>query len=186
MALDYIQENNFFLTEESDTINKDILKQEFPWFLHPKPTTDKFVFMSHTLIKRNEARVNSNYFSFFFKIFERFINKHKLKCDVITRACLNLTFSDSRFTYSDPHVDYTKKHKVIIMYLNNCSGDTYIFNKQYKDKACYPVEKTKGFKVLKKIKPKQGKIIHFDGSYYHANSFCDPGKYRIVCVITYI
>lgn len=185
MALNFLQQDNFFNKEELQVVNNDILNKHFPWYLHPKPTTDKFIFMSHTLIKRNDDKINSEYFYFFFKIFERFIKNNNLECSKITRASLNLTFSDNRFIYSDPHVDYPTKHNVVIMYLNDSDGDTFIFDKQFKNKEYYPIEKIKGFKVLKKVKPQQGRIINFNGSYYHANSFCQEGKFRIVCVLTY-
>jgi len=187
MALKYKQSIDFFTDKETDIINREVLGNTFPWYLHPKPTTDKFVFMSHTLIKRHEEAINSDIYTFFHTIFQRFLKKHKIKCKKITRASLNLTFSDNRFIYSDPHVDYPTPHSVCMMYLNNTKGNTYIFDEKFKNGPEYfPIENTKGLKVLKKIKPEQGKVIHFNGSYYHANSFCDEGKFRIVCVLTYI
>ena len=42
-----------------------LLKNTFPWYLHPNPTTNKFFFMSHSLIKRHEKKINSGVFPFF-------------------------------------------------------------------------------------------------------------------------
>jgi hypothetical protein len=187
MDLNYIENNNFFTKKEIKIINADILGNMFPWYLHPKPTTDKFIFMSHTLIKRNEDKINSNVFDFFANIFARFTYKNNIKCKKITRASLNLTFSDNRYIYSDPHVDYKTPHFVCIMYLNNTEGSTFIFDKKFKNgPEYYPIEKIKNLKILKESKPKQGKIVNFNGNYYHANSFCKEGKFRVVLVLTYI
>ena len=73
------------------------------------------------------------------------------------------------------------------MYLNNTKGDTYIFDEPFKGgPTVFPVENIKELKVLKQIKPEQGKVIYYNGLYYHANSFCDEGKYRVLLVITFV
>ena len=185
--LNYRESKDFFTQEEINIINQDVLGNTFPWYIHPNPTTDKYFFMSHILIKRDDEKINSSVFSFFNIILERFLKEHNLKYKKITRACIKLTFSDKRFIYSDPHVDYSTPHSVCIMYLNNTKGDTYIFDEPFKGgPTVFPVENIKELKVLKQIKPEQGKVIYYNGLYYHANSFCDEGKYRVLLVITFV
>ena len=184
--LHYKESRLFFTQEEIITIERDILKNTFPWYLHPNPTTTKFFFMSHSLIKRHEKKINSGVFPFFENIFKRFLKDHNLKCKEILRGSLNLTFADKRFAYSDPHVDWPLSHKVCIMYLNTTTGDTIIFDKKYqKNTQVYPVEEKPHFKILKTISPEPGKIICFNGQYYHANSFCEEGKHRIILILNF-
>jgi len=163
MDLNYKESKDFFTPEEINIINQDVLGNTFPWYINPKPTTDKFIAMSHVLISRDEEKIYSSVFSFFNNILERFLKEHNIKYKKITRACLNLTFSDKRFIYSDPHIDFSTPHSVCIMYLNNTKGDTYIFDEPFKGgPTVFPVENIKELKVLKQIKPEQGKIIYYN------------------------
>ena len=78
---------------------------------------------------------------------------------VIYRAKLNLLLQNNQTTPNPPHIDLVDiKHRVLLYYVNDSDGDTII----YKDKSAE--------KVLDKISPKQGRILFFDGDYYHSSS----------------
>ena len=53
------------------------------------------------------------------------------------------------------HVDQEVPHKVLLYYINDADGDTFFF----KDKE-----------VIHRETPERGKMVLFDGSYYHASS----------------
>ena len=51
-----------------------------------------------------------------------------------------------------------EKHLALLYYVNDSDGDTIIY------------ENKKTLKIKKTIKPKQGRIVIFDGSYWHSGS----------------
>jgi len=55
-----------------------------------------------------------------------------------------------------PHVDIDHDHYVFLYYINDCDGDTIFFDKNQKE--------------YKRVSPKKGRCILFDGSIYHTGS----------------
>tara|TARA_A100001391_G_scaffold168730_2_gene129339 strand:+ start:1535 stop:2107 length:573 start_codon:yes stop_codon:yes gene_type:complete len=185
---------NFLTKEELQVVNKEILQNDFPWYPMDNTLKDKsFPMMTHILIERcdlDEKPIsNSNYSSFFETIVKRFCKKYKIKFNRFLRASLNLTMSNSKYSFISPHVDHRFKHNLIIIYLEDCSGDTIIFDRKYTEgDNIIDVEslKIKKLKILKKIKPKQGKVMICDGSYFHTYGFCKHDEIRRVGVFTFI
>tara|TARA_R110002020_G_scaffold224032_1_gene433435 strand:+ start:264 stop:836 length:573 start_codon:yes stop_codon:yes gene_type:complete len=185
---------NYLNKEELSVINNEILKDSFNWYINENvlgPT--KFPFLSHTLVKRCDddqtPLPNSDHYYFFEKIIHRFCKENKTKFKKFTRASLNLSFCNTKYPFISPHVDHKFKHKLIMIYLNNSSGDTLIFNKKYKKGDTLidiNLPEVKKLKVIKKIKPDQGKIMMCDGSYFHTYEFCKHDELRIVGVFTFV
>ena len=192
--VNYKLEKNFLTKEELQVVNKEILQNDFPWYPMDNTLKDKsFPMMTHILIERcdhDEKPIsNSNYSSFFETIVKRFCKKYKIKFNRFLRASLNLTMSNSKYSFISPHVDHRFKHNLIIIYLEDCSGDTIIFDRKYTEgDNIIDVEslKIKKLKILKKIKPKQGKVMICDGSYFHTYGFCKHDEIRRVGVFTFI
>jgi len=185
---------NFLTKEELQVVNKEILQNDFPWYPMDNTLKDKsFPMMTHVLIERcdhDEKPIsNSNYSYFFETIIKRFCKKYKIKFNRFTRASLNLTMSNSKYSFVSPHVDHKFKHNLIMIYLEDCSGDTIIFDKKYTEgDNIIDVESStiKKLKILKKIKPKQGRVMVCDGSYFHTYEFCKHDEIRRVGVFTFI
>ena len=57
-------------------------------------------------------------------------------------------------TLSTPHVDMLSPHWVLLYYVNDSDGDTILYNKNKEE--------------IKRVSPKKGKAIFFDGSIYHS------------------
>ena len=72
-----------------------------------------------------------------------------------------------------PHVDIVGDHFVMLYYVCDSDGDTIIYNEQ---------EKSSSYTVQKKITPKQGRVVLFDGSYYHT---AEQPLNNIRCVVNY-
>ena len=67
------------------------------------------------------------------------------------------------------HVDRTENHLVILYYVKDSDGDTIIYQNRYQNKyysVMYPEEK-EITKELKRVSPKQGRVVIFDGAFYH-------------------
>ena len=185
-----ITESKSFLSdEEIHEIKQTILGDNFAWYYQPSSTSTKFPFFSHVLIRRydhikGEPEFSSYIAPYILNIFKRFVDEHSIKVDKVTRASLNLTYYHGKYENGDPHVDHDFPHKIFMLYLNDTSGDTLIFDKVYDGKK-YALDVTKKLDVLKRIKPEYGKAVCWDGKYYHAAAFCKPMQRRIVAVITF-
>jgi hypothetical protein len=185
----YKESKNFITKKELDIIQESVLGNSFPWYYQPKATTDKFQFFSHTLIPRYDLNtqnfiINSPCFNMFYKIFNKFCNKHKIKFNKITRACMNLTSHHNEYQTGDPHVDHDFEHKVFMIYLNKTKGDTIIYDEKFNGNVLKDINKK--YKILKSIKPEIGKAVCWDGTYYHAASYPECGNRRVVLVMTFI
>tara|TARA_B100000287_G_scaffold360363_1_gene352704 strand:- start:312 stop:959 length:648 start_codon:yes stop_codon:yes gene_type:complete len=157
-------------------------------FVWDTSTSDKFPYYRHQLVQRNSectpsSRVTycSLLFPFFKQLVDTFCAKHDIEYKNIIRACINNTYHIPGYEYQDPHVDDIKDHLVLIMYLNDVSGNTIIFDKTYdgKNVGFYNGEQ---FPILKQVKPALGKILCFDGAYYHTIRSPAPGENRSICI----
>ena len=64
-----------------------------------------------------------------------------------------------------PHLDRFESHLVFLYYVCDSDGDTIIYN--YKTKKEGDVPFFEDIKELKRITPKQGRVVVFDGMYWH-------------------
>lgn len=89
-----------------------------------------------------------------------------------------LTKSHNRINL--PHTDTNIPHLVFLYYLNDCDGDTIMFNKQRLDKVghsdpCYMDD----LAITHTITPKKNRMLVFDGSWFHTSSV-PTQDYRMV------
>ena len=71
---------------------------------------------------------------------------------------------------------YKQKHKyhlVVLYYVNTSDGDTIIYNQK---------EETKEYTIKQKVTPKQGRVVVFDGRFYHT---AEQPSNDIRCVINF-
>jgi len=66
-----------------------------------------------------------------------------------------------------PHVDLNQPHKVLLYYVNDSDGDTFMFNETYspEDEDSFP-----NLTLKERVQPKKGRAILFDGLTYHNSS----------------
>jgi hypothetical protein len=195
----YIIFDNVISTKKSNDVEKHILDKNFPWYitagrdkkgnfltsglddttkkwLKNKNVVDRgqlvhtFFYRENFLIK-NELVKNSNYCSIVEDLLKDFEVKIKNKIDII-RIKSNLIFESKKYTkktYGIPHLDSNESHYVLIYYVNNCDGDTLLFDNKEK--------------IVAKISPKKGRFLFFKGNILHANGHPAKSNYR--CVINF-
>jgi hypothetical protein len=66
-----------------------------------------------------------------------------------------------------------------LYYVNDSDGDTFLFNRTKKDG---PIPKDSELEILKRVSPKKGRVVLFDGSRYHSSS--GPSK-DVRCIINF-
>ena len=89
--------------------------------------------------------------------FKNFVSISRIKCNMITRGIDD--------TPHVPHLDRYTPHIVIVYYVNNSDGDTYIYDQEGSVSA---------------ITPEQGKYVIFDGSLKHCGSSPLKQNHRLV------
>jgi hypothetical protein len=88
-----------------------------------------------------------------------------------------------------PHVDFYQPHYNALYYVNDADGDTILYNETFEDvtKAMLPAYTAqRRFTVAKRIAPRRGKMIGFDGGQYHASTNPTQASHRIVIAFSFL
>ena len=85
-----------------------------------------------------------------------------------------------------PHTDIPVDHFVMLYYVCDSDGDTIIYNEKCNNLDDYDdninVVKNKIFSIQKKVTPKQGRVVLFNGKLYHT---AEQPNNNIRCVVNY-
>ena len=68
------------------------------------------------------------------------------------------------------HVDRTENHLVILYYVKDSDGDTILYKNRYQNKfmpGYYTPDEEEETEELERVSPKQGRVVIFDGAFYH-------------------
>ena len=79
-----------------------------------------------------------------------------------------------------PHLDRFTPHLVFLYYVCDSDGDTIIYD--YKTKKEGDVPFFEDVKELKRITPKQGRVVIFDGMYWHT---AEQPKKDVRCILNF-
>tara|TARA_R100001015_G_scaffold15933_1_gene7829 strand:- start:176 stop:709 length:534 start_codon:yes stop_codon:yes gene_type:complete len=142
-------------------IEEYFLHDNFPWYYnnnslgnfvakkYKKITKDSFNEFQLTHKFVDEGKVNSTHTNIIIDLLDE-LNMEKTS---IIRCKANLKFKTNTIKkHNVLHVDHKDPHKVMIYYVNDSDGDTYL----------------KIGKTTKRISPKKGRVLYFDGSIMHA------------------
>ena len=123
----------------------------------------------------NVGTVNSIFHHLFVPLIENVCRKiDKQNVNVIKgRSFLQLPINYKGERIDTPHVDIVGDHFVILYYVCDSDGDTIIYNEKVK---------SNNYTIQKRITPKQGRVVLFDGSYYHT---AEQPTDNIRCVVNY-
>jgi len=93
--------------------------------------------------------------------------KAEITIKEIYRIRIGLTTTVGKEVQHLPHVDLKQPHKVLLYYVNDSDGDTFIFNETYspEDEDSVP-----NLTLKERVQPKRGRAILFDGLTYHNSS----------------
>ena len=172
--------DNILTIEEQKKIYNCFLDKKFPYF-YLNYSVDKNIFNLSKNIKNikenhifnhtfyNDEKKISDNFHLVDYLFKQFINKTNKKFNKILRCRLNIQHKQNKKyknCFNTPHIDFDKKHMVLLYYPITSDGDTLIFDKD--------------FKIIKKIKPLEGRFFLFDGQYYHSGGVPVKNDIRMV------
>lgn len=159
------------------SIQKVLLSEEIPWHFTEKTVQlnenglqkdqssyEHFMFVHR--FKDDFGNAISNYCGISDYILKKFVEHTQIKIKNNYRVKMNLQTKYDKIGYNTPHYDIINKHHwVLIYYVCDSDGDTFIF--QDNDQTV-------------RIHPKEGRYILFDGSQKHAGSHPVNSDKRIV------
>lgn len=178
------------ITELSDVA----MSNTFPWYHHETSTRQGLPYLAHIAVPRENVNskdqivISPAVYAEVKRIFDIFCIKHNINYHKIYRCCLNMTYGSYDVSQTDPHVDHDIEHKLFLLYLNDCSGDTLLYKEKYSvgysTTVILPEDNFKGT-VDTRVSPQFGKAFCTDGFTFHAHEFCKPMERRLTCIVTF-
>lgn len=134
--------------------NKDLLITDYLQFSHSFykfiegesrsiiNTKEKYLDITKDIVKAANKKLNENY---------KQKNIIRSKANLQTQNSINNTNK-----LNPPHKDMDFPHYVMLYYVNDSDGDTFFFDT--------------GGNLLKRVSPKKGRLVYFNGELYHSGS----------------
>jgi len=141
------------------------LQRNFPWYFAQDVSYDEGKQQRPALFHNfvlKKYTINSDFFDMVKPIVK---DKNVIQARSILQLPLNKKLLNKSF--DTPHVDSEEPHLVYLYYVVDSDGQTLFL---------------KNKKVIKKIKPKQGRLVIFNGNIYHTAEQPEKGKR---CVINF-
>ena len=178
--------DNLVADSFANKIQSDLCNPFFPWYLSRTLLTVKsnefekakqdydniqeYLAFIHVFFSNDDGNTicNSESAHLAEDLFRAILEKLNLNTGEILRVKANFQTqhrSKINGTHNTPHVDNETPHYTGIYYVNDCDGDTFLFD---------------GTKEIAKISPKKGRIVIFDGKTLHAGSHPYLSDFRMV------
>jgi len=167
----------------------DVVEEPFPWYYisditdadHEASFQGRFGF-THQYVTP-EGGIICDFHSLFFGLIQNSCKKLKIKeIDVLNgRSFLSTPTNIPKDDVDSPHVDLVVPHFVMLYYVCDSDGDTIIYNEKTKFGGCYP-DNEMNFTIKKKVSPKQGRVVLFDGIHYHT---AEQPNHNVRCIVNY-
>jgi hypothetical protein len=174
---------------EQDKIESHILGDGIKWLVHEN-ITGEFGGGSNESFPGSVIywnTVDSDILSIINKIEKLSIDKIQLQFVKNLRSKINKTspLDVSYDTSKLMHIDMGGNHIVIIYYINDSDGDTVLFtnkngNSAESIKDNFNSINIDNFKLLKRVSPKKGRVLIFNGNLYHYGEYPNEGNRFVI------
>ena len=164
-------------------------EEEFPWYYtsditdceHEGPFQGRVGF-AHEYVTV-EVGIICNFNNLFSGLIKNSCKKLEIKkVDVLQgRSFLSTPTNIPRDDVDTPHVDLVAPHFVLLYYVCDSDGDTIIYNEKTKFDDCTTVNQM-NFTIKKKVSPKQGRVVLFDGRHWHT---AQQPNHNLRCIVNY-
>ena len=204
---DIVEIDNFISPRYAEHLKQTVMDSKFPWYFNRDITSPLWFWQQNHLNDSTLEVEESSFTGFmhilwgregkesdFYDIFVPLLYSMEEKINMTIAELVQLrlglfTLNKNRQPYHVPHVDYQDDglKYTAIYYLNDSDGDTYFFN-EFLDpniKRFINGYDPSLFTVAKSVKPKQGKLVLFDGRRYHASSYPESTPERMVLNINF-
>jgi hypothetical protein len=175
--------DDFIPIDFQNSLEQHILGFNFPWFYYQytsdpnsnwfeknKTLVDSYDSQQFVYVFFNDGvSSNSDFFPNILKILNYCCLSYGLKDCKLIRAKANLMLQEKQRhsnNFCIPHTDGGDPHYVLLYYINDSDGDTFLFDNN--------------MKIIKRISPKKGRVLFFDGKIIHSSSHPIKNKNRAV------
>ena len=181
--------DDFISVDFQEEIKHTLLGRSFPWYFTEDITFEKSLGQPHPahahLFCRNK-KPTSNYFDMVLPLahFGASAANFKFNNVVQCRSFLQYPLSNSFLekNVDNLHIDLPYDHLVVLYYVVDSDGDTLIVDKIREGDIEEYHHNVEDYKILQRVKPKQGRAVIFDGKYYHTAE--QPSK-NMRCIINF-
>jgi len=171
--------------EKQEEIKNLLYGDSFPWYFIKDVSNIRNKHQQRPAVTHlyvNEKQVNSDFYREIKVISDMVCEKLKIEVEPIKvrsfmQFPLNKNFIGKQ-SLDTPHLDLPEKHIVFLYYVNDCDGETVIYD--YKSKNAFELPYFEDVKIVKKIKPKQGRVVVFDGTTWHSSTQPTKGMRTII------
>ena len=180
-------ENKVFVVDDilpkkqQEVLKRILLGNQFPWHFIPDvsggESEDGRPAFRNKLIDDGKVNVGGKALSLLQQLINNSLSKLHEELNVKAnyevfriRTILQLPLANLGGSRRDAHhIDYIKRHLSILYYVFDADGDTVIFENMYhpNDKK---IPEPNELKVKKKVTPKQGRVVIFDGYHWHTGT----------------
>jgi len=204
---DIVEIEDFIPSRYQQHLKETVLDSKFPWYFNRDITSPLWFWKENHLNDSTLEVEDSSFTGFmhilwgrdgkesdFYDIFVPLLYSMEEKINMTIKDLIQLrlglfTLNKNKQPYHVPHVDYQNDglKYTAIYYLNDSDGDTFFFN-EFLDpniKRFINGYDPSLFTVAKSVKPKQGKLVLFDGRRYHASSYPESTPERMVLNINF-
>jgi len=178
--------------KQQEDLKRILLSSQFPWHFMPDVTgedsRDGRPAFQNKLIYDGKVNVGGKPLSLLHQLIDNSLSKLYEELNVKAdyelfriRTFLQMPLANLSGSRRDAHhIDYfNKRHLSILYYVFDADGDTVIFENMYHPNDI-KVPELNELKVKKKVTPKQGRVVVFDGYHWHTGT--QPKK-GMRCVI---
>jgi Putative 2OG-Fe(II) oxygenase len=180
----------------ADQIEHDLMYTHFPWYYINDVTNKNYGNNSgFTHVVYEFGGVSSDWLPFIKPIIYNIEDSigHRINKLLRIRIGFLPKTSEPNHDYNTPHVDFLMSHWTACYYVNDCDGDTVLFDKTLDDVSgdmndqniINFVEKN-NFEVIHRNSPKKGSLFLFNGKIFHSSTKPKNSERRLVITINYI
>lgn len=178
--------------QKQENLKNMLLSSQFPWHFTPDVTgehsTDGRPAFNHYLVDDGKVNVGGKPLELLQQLINNSLSKlHEDLNEAADyelfrmRTFLQMPLANLKGSKRDTHhVDfYQRRHLSILYYVFDADGDTVIFENMYHpDNPSVP--ELDELKIKQEVTPKQGRVVIFDGYYWHTGTQPEKG---MRCVI---
>ena len=177
--------------EQQEAIKKQLFSPGFPWSfvsdVSGGGSQDKRPAFSHTFIRDEIVLTHEKNLRLLEPMWINCLQKLKEKTNetanysiIKSRTFLQLPLATVKGRKQDAHhIDLMDEHFALLYYVCDADGDTVLYRNMYSKNCPKPPEPNE-LKEKKRVRPKQGRVVIFDGYYWHTAT--QPTK-GIRCII---
>lgn len=190
---DYIEIENFLPLESQEKLIKLLTHPSFPWALSLDAVygadgksidSNSAIGFFHTCMFQGEQC--SEYLNAVGWILNGLEDAvfGRIRIDKLSRVRVGLFTKHPDTSPHYPHIDAEVDHWTCVYYVNDCDGDLIVYNDTFPEISQVNA-KTHKFTVKRICKPAQGKLVTFNGKYYHASSYPTTKPLRLAITFNF-